>query len=116
MFKPFRVVCLLLGFASAAFACGDSASETPVIPTIGTVATVQGRVAAAGSSYPLSGVIVSIGGVRLLTKADGTYAVSGLRPGDALLTAERQGYMKYSQYVVLEGARTFNIFLTPQSP
>ena len=113
MFKPFRAFVAFLVLASA-IGCGDSGAQTPVIPTIGTVATVQGTVMAAGSYYALSNVMVSIGGVTLLTRSDGTYAVSGLKPGPAVLTAEREGYAKYTQNVVLEGARTFNIYLAPK--
>jgi hypothetical protein len=51
--------------------------------------------------------------VTLRTGRDGTYAISGLKPGEALLTADREGYHRFSEKVVLEGARTFNIFLWP---
>jgi carboxypeptidase family protein len=112
MFKTFRALCLLFVTASA-LACGNSANDLPVTPTIGTVATVQGTVMRANTYITLSGVVISIGGVTLRTGPDGTYAISGLKPGEALLTAEREGYQRFSEKVALEGARTFNIFLWP---
>ena len=104
----FSVFCM--AFAVAAVGCGHS-DDTPVTPTIGTVATAQGIVVHSASYIPLAGVVVSIGGVTKTTGLDGTYAVSGLRPGTATLTAERPGFQKFSEQVFLEGAKTFNIFL-----
>lgn len=112
MFKTFRALCILFATASA-LACGNSANDLPVTPTIGTIATVQGTVMRADTYHSLSGVVISIGGVTLRTGLDGTYAISGLKPGETLLTAEREGYQRFSKKVTLEGARTINIFLLP---
>ncbi len=112
MFKTFRALCIFFVTASA-LACGNPAIDLPVTPTIGTIATVQGTVMRADTYKTLSGMVISIGGVALRTGADGTYAISGLKPGEALLTAERDGYQRFSEKVVLEGARTFNISLWP---
>jgi hypothetical protein len=113
MFKLFAISGAVL-IVAAAIGCG-SPDDTPVSPTIGTVATAEGTVMAAGSYIPLAGAVVSIGGVTLRTALDGTFAVSGLKPGDATLTVERQGFQKFSERVTLDGARTFNIFLSPSS-
>jgi hypothetical protein len=94
-------------------ACGKPSDDMPVTPTVGTIATVQGTVVASGSYLPLAGVLVTIDGVMLTTRLDGTYAVSGLKPGNTTLTAERPGFQKFSESVFLEGAKTFNIFLAP---
>jgi Carboxypeptidase regulatory-like domain len=112
MLKSFSVLCSLL-VVVAAIGCGDASHDTPVTPTVGTVATAQGTVMASGSYIPLAGAVVTIGGVTLTTGVDGTYAVSGLKPGNATLTAERQGFQRFSTSVFLEGARTFNIVLSP---
>jgi hypothetical protein len=112
MFKTFRALCFLLLTAST-LACGNSANDLPVAPTIGTIATVQGTVVRADTYTTLSGVVIAIDGVTLRTGRDGTYAISGLKPGEALLTADREGYHRFSEKVVLEGARTFNFFLWP---
>src|SRR5262245_45554337 len=109
MRKSFSALCMAF-VLSAAIGCGHS-GDTPVTPTIGTVATAQGLVVHSASYIPLAGVVVSIGGVTVTTGLDGTYAVSGLKPGTATLTAERPGFQKFSKPVVLEGAKTFNIFL-----
>jgi hypothetical protein len=112
MFKRFRAIGIFLAVALGT-SCDRSSTELPVTPTIGTVATIQGTVMLAGLNIPLAGVVVSIGGVSLVTSTDGTYAVSGLKAGTAILTAERQGFQSFSQRVSLEGARTINIFLSP---
>lgn len=112
MFKSFSVICMVFVVAAAS-GCGNASDDTPVTPTVGTVATAQGTVMLSGSYVPLAGVVVTIGGVTLTTGLDGTYAVSGLKPGNATLTAERQGFQKFSERVFLEGAKTFNIFLSP---
>lgn len=115
MFKTFRALCVLFVTGSVV-GCGNPATDLPVTPTIGTIATVQGTVMRADTYNTLSGVVVSIGGVTLTTGPDGTYAISGLKPGQALLSADREGYQRFSQTVSLEGARTFNIFLLPVLP
>jgi hypothetical protein len=115
MFKWFSTICAVV-VLTAAGGCGGPSSSTPVTPTVGTIATAQGTVMASGSYIPLAGVSVSIGGVTLTTALDGTFAVSGLKPGDAILVAERQGFQRFSGHVFLEGAVTFNIVLTPLDP
>jgi hypothetical protein len=107
---------LVIGAAflvAATLGCGNRSDDLPVTPTVGTVATAQGTVVASGSYIPLAGVLVTIGDVTLTTRLDGTYAVSGLKPGNTTLTAERSGFQRFSERVFLEGAKTFNIFLSP---
>jgi hypothetical protein len=108
---------MLMAFLSltSAVGCGGSSSDLPVTPTVGTIATIQGTVMRSDNYKPLAGVVVSIGGVSVTTRSDGTYAISGLRPGDALLSAERLGFRPFSTRVTLEGARTVNIFLVPSA-
>ena len=112
MRRSFYAISMVFVVA-AAIGCCNPSGDTPVTPTVGTVATAQGTVMLSGSYIPLAGVVVTIDGVRLTTALDGTYAVSGLKPGYATLTAERQGFQKFSERVFLEGAKTFNIFLSP---
>jgi hypothetical protein len=112
MLKSFSAIWVVFVVA-AAVGCGKSSDVTPITPTVGTVATAQGTVMLSGSYIPLAGVVVTIAGVTLTTGFDGTFAVSGLKPGNATLTAERQGFQKFSERVFLEGAKTFNIFLSP---
>lgn len=109
-----RSSALTILILTGAIGCGSSTNtSTPVAPTIGTIATLQGTVMSTGTYTPLAGVVISISGVTLTTSLDGTYAISGLRPGDAMLTAERQGFRRFSALVHLEGARTVNIYLVP---
>jgi hypothetical protein len=112
MLKPFSAVCaLIIGVATVG--CSGASHDTPVTPTVGTVATAQGVVMAADTYLPLSGAVVSIGGVTFTTASGGTYEISGLKPGDAILTVERQGFQNFSALVSLDGARTFNVALSP---
>lgn len=112
MLKSLSAICAGLVVA-ATIGCGGPSDDMPVTPTVGTVATAQGTVMVSGSNIPLAGAVVTIGSVTLTTALDGTFAVSGLKPGSTTLTAERQGFQKFSTNVFLEGARTFNIFLSP---
>jgi hypothetical protein len=111
--KWFFAICAAF-LVAASPGCGNSSDDMPVTPTVGTIATAQGIVVASGSYIPLAGVFVTIGSVTLTTRLDGTYAVSGLKPGSTTLTAERPGFQKFSESVFLEGAKTFNVFLSPQ--
>ena len=112
MAKRFFAICAAF-LVAATFGCGNRSDDTPVTPTVGTIATAQGTVMASGSYIALAGALVTIGDVTLTTRLDGTYAVSGLKPGNTTLTAERPGFQKFSAAVFLEGAKTFNIFLSP---
>jgi hypothetical protein len=112
VFAPFRILIAILPLI-AAVGCGSSSSDPAVTPTIGTIATIQGTVMRADNYFPIAGAVVSIGGVSLTTRSDGTYAISGLRPGETLLSAERIGFQPFVTRVSLEGARTVNIFLLP---
>jgi hypothetical protein len=106
---------LLLAFLllNVTAACRGSSDDLPVTPTVGTIATLQGLVIRADTYLPVAGAVVSIDGVSLTTRSDGTYAISGLRPGDAILSAERPGFRPFSMHVSLDGARTVNILLVP---
>jgi hypothetical protein len=108
-----------LGVVLAAVGCGKS-DDLPVTPTVGTIAILQGTVLTFdphgyGGYVPLAGVSVSILGVSLTSGPDGTYAVSGLRPGNAILRAERSGFHTYVGEVFLDGAVTYNFVLLPLS-
>jgi carboxypeptidase family protein len=107
-------LCALV-FVLAAAGCGKS-DDSPVTPTVGTIATLQGTVLTPGPSgyVPLAGVSLSIEGVNLTSGSDGTYAVSGLKPGDVVLTAARAGYQTFVGRVSLDGAVTFNFLMVPQ--
>jgi hypothetical protein len=108
----FRILFAVFSLTTSV-ACHGSSNDLPVTPSVGTIATLQGLVIRADNYVPLAGVVVSIDGVSLTTLSDGTYAISGLRPGDALLSAERPGFRPFSMHVSLDGARTVNIFLVP---
>ena len=110
----FRILIAFLTLL-VSVACGGSSSEPSVTPTVGTIATIQGTVMRADNYLPLADVVVSIGGVSLTTRSEGSYAISGLRSGNALLSAERAGFLPFSMRVSLEGARTVNIFLVPSA-
>jgi hypothetical protein len=107
----------VLGIVLAAAGCSHS-DDLPVTPTVGTIATLQGTVLTIGPQLdggyvPLAGVSLSIQGVNLTSGPDGTYAVSGLKPGDAILRAERSGFHAFVGEVFLEGAVTYNFVLLP---
>jgi hypothetical protein len=106
-----------LGVGLAAAGCSHS-DDLPVTPTVGTIATLQGTVLtispqAGGGYVSLAGVSLSIQGVNLTSGPDGTYAVSGLKPGDAILRAERPGFHAFVGQVFLQGAVTYNFVLLP---
>jgi len=105
---------LIAVVALTVIGCGKS-DDLPVTPTVGTIATLQGTVIAADTYAPLAGVVVSIQGVQLTTRSDGTYAVSGLKPGSALLTAVRPGFQPFSGLVSLDGAVTYNFLMLPNA-
>jgi hypothetical protein len=105
------LICAV-GVALAGIGCSKS-DDLPVTPTVGTIATLQGTAIAADTYAPLAGVVVSIQGVRFMTGSDGTYAVSGLKPGNALLTAERPGFLPFSGQVSLDGAVVYNFLMVP---
>ena len=105
------LICAV-GVAIAGNGCSKS-DDLPVTPTVGTIATLQGTVIAADTDAPLAGVAVSIQGVRFMTGSDGTYAVSGLKPGNAILTAERPGFRPFSGQVSLDGAVLYNFLMKP---
>lgn len=107
------VICAI-GVAFTAIGCSKS-DDLPVTPTVGTIATLQGTVIAADTYAPLAGVEVSIQGVKFMTGSDGTYAVSGLKPGSALLSAERPGFRPFSGQVSLDGAVTYNFLMVPMA-
>jgi len=113
MLRLFSIICAVLVTLVTATGCGDPADGSPVVPTVGTVATLQGTVVSSTTFLPVSGVVVVIQGVRLTTGADGTFSVSGLKPGNALLTAERQGFQPFSGRVFLDGAVIYNFLLVP---
>jgi hypothetical protein len=104
-------VCVLV-VVVAVTGCGKS-DDLPVTPTVGTIATAQGVVMRSDNYAPIAGVVVSIQGVRLTTGPDGTFEVSGLKPGTTLLTAERQGFQRFSGLVTLDGAVTYNFLMVP---
>jgi len=107
-----------LGAVLAAVGCSHS-DDLPVTPTVGTIATLQGTVLTVGPEVcggcylPLAGVSVSIQGVDLTSGPGGTYAVSGLKPGSAILRAERRGFHPFVGQVFLQGAVTYNFVLLP---
>jgi hypothetical protein len=107
-----------LGIVLAAAGCSHS-DDFPVTPTVGTIATLQGTVLTispfpGGGYVSLAGVSLSIQGVSLTSGPDGTYAVSGLKPGNAILRAERSGFHPFVGEVFLQGAVTYNFMLLPQ--
>lgn len=55
-------------------------------------ASLSGRVIDGGTSVPLQGVRVALGTASTLTRADGTFTLSGLPLGSGLLTAQLTGY------------------------
>jgi hypothetical protein len=106
-----------LGVVLAVGGCSHS-DDLPVTPTVGTIATLQGTVLtvspqAGGGYISLAGVSLSIQGVNLTSGPDGTYAVSGLKPGNAILRAERPGFHAFVGQVFLQGAVTYNFILLP---
>lgn len=106
----------VVGVVLTAAGCSHS-DDLPVTPTVGTIATLQGTVLTVvpgrDGYVPLGGVSVSIQGVDLTSGPDGTYAVSGLKPGTTTLKAERSGFQTFVGQVFLDGAVTFNFLLLP---
>jgi protocatechuate 3,4-dioxygenase beta subunit len=101
-----RVICLSFAlFLSTTIASAQAAK-----------ATIEGTVARAGTGQPLKGATVSLrragagqnrgaaldaallanvaGGVTVTTDANGRFTMTGVEPGDYMLSAERQGFIR----------------------
>lgn len=99
------------------FGC-DSSNNSPTSsdPPSTTFGTVKGTVTEVGSNNPISGVIVSCGGITATTITDGKYQLDNIPSGQQTLTATKSGYELYSQSVNIEsGTITKNIVLTANS-
>ena len=111
--KRFGLSVALLAIATGVLSCSRLESTgTPVAPTTGTLASLNGIVSDMTTRTPLPGVFVSVAGAGM-TGVDGRYAFTALRGGDALLTGRRQGLANFSQTVSLYGARTIDIPMKP---
>ena len=62
---------------------------TPIPPP---VADLYGMVTDAETGLPISGVLVTIGGLTTYTNASGGYGFTGLTPGSYTITFEKDGY------------------------
>ena len=70
--------------------------------------TIVGRVTDAGSNEPISGVILTVRGTthRAATRDDGNYAIAGVPDGAHVVYAQRLGFKRDSQSVVVAAGQT----------
>jgi hypothetical protein len=100
---------ILTGLASCR---RQESTGTPLAPTIGTFASLNGIVRDL-SRNPLSGVVVAIPGSSKTTAADGLFAFSDFPEGAIPLTVRREGLLNFSQIVMASGAVTLDIPMKP---
>jgi hypothetical protein len=91
---------------------GEHRGPTDPGPPVLT-SSLSGVVTTVGTSSPVAGATVSVGGQSLTTTADGRYAFSGLSVGQATLSVQRSGYEPYSRTITLvSGSNTLNVELS----
>jgi iron complex outermembrane receptor protein len=74
--------------------------------------TIRGRVSDASSQLPLRGAIVSIGGLRTESRADGIYLLNGVPPGSDTLHVSLIGYGPVAQSVTVEAGQAVDVDVT----
>ncbi|MCK9426779.1 MAG: carboxypeptidase regulatory-like domain-containing protein, partial [Ignavibacteriaceae bacterium] len=100
---------------SAINSYGTSSWSTPIwsFTTIGQSASLTGYAYYAGTTIPVSGVIVTIYNQSATTGSDGKYTLSNLIEGQRTLQATKSGYDSYSNMLILvAGVNTLNIEMT----
>ena len=89
----------MAGFSTACVARVASAMLTV------TTAIVAGTVGDRTTGQPLPGVTVSIGSAHAMTRADGRFRLTGVKPGPAALTVESDD-VPPQRFSVKVGAKT----------
>ena len=80
-------------------------------------ATISGHAYYAGTTIPLSGVLVEIDGITSTTGANGQYLLPGVPVGWQTITATKSSFDNYSESInVPEQGLTKNIEMTAQNP
>lgn len=81
--------------------------------------TIAGRVTDASSAQPITGVVVTVRGTshRAATRDDGNYSIAGVPDGTHIVYAQRLGFKRDSQSVVVATGQTVtaNFALAPQA-
>ena len=78
---------------------------TPVIAQEAT-GTIRGRVTADTTSQPIAGVAVMFGSHTVLTRADGSYLMTGVEPTTDTLRARLVGYAPVKRRVTITAGET----------
>ena len=86
-------------------ACGPGG--TPPSPII----SVSGTVREAVTNQPIAGATVTVQSKSATTVANGTYSITGLAEGQAVVTITHQGHTRIAQNIVVNGATTVNVTL-----
>jgi TonB-linked SusC/RagA family outer membrane protein len=71
-----------------------------------TTGTIRGRVTADTTPQPLSGVVVTFGGQTVLTRADGSYLMTGVTAGRDTLRGRLVGYLAVKRALTLSAGET----------
>ncbi|MDE5574793.1 MAG: carboxypeptidase regulatory-like domain-containing protein [Bacteroidales bacterium] len=83
-----------------------------VMEEAASLASIQGKVTDKATGAPLSGVTVAIkdGNLQTTTAQDGSYRIDNLNPGTYTLTAQKEGYLDFTQEsVVLTEDQTLDL-------
>lgn len=110
--RPARLACGAIALLAVLVAAGPAWAQT-------AGGTLAGQVTEARSNRPLSNVTVQVSGTRLgaVTSDDGRYRITGVPPGDQLLSLRRLGYATARQAVSVAsaGTTTANVQLQAQA-
>lgn len=111
------IVHLFLLFLFLFFVGCDTTTEPqnqdPPPPPTPTYGNLKGVVKSVSTNTPISGVVVSCGGITATTLADGLYQLNNITTGQQTLTATKSGYENYSTSVnITTGTLSRDIQLT----
>lgn len=105
---------LLACFAFASTFAGCPPNDGP-IEIKGGSWTISGKTYLAGSTEPLSGVVVECAGLSSTSGADGYYEIRAVPQGAQTLTAEKVGTQSYSQSIEVSSDVTYYVYLSLMS-
>lgn len=94
---------------------GDNSLLIQMTAASGT-AVLSGKVTTGTSFSPVSGATITAQGRSAISGADGTYLLTNLTPGSALVMVVKSGFTSFQQSTNLVGGQnTLNVSLTPSS-
>jgi|GEM_PF-5826516 len=95
---------------TVSLSAGANSLDIPLSPSSGT-ALLSGTVTN-GTSSAVSGVVVTVQGKSATSATDGSYLITGLVPGSAVVTAVESGFQNFQKSVTLNsGSNSLDIAL-----